>query len=568
MTIRFALPIVLVSGLAAQGPPQTPPRDARPPSEIQTGTAIIRGQITDKDTGLPIARATVRVRADGVTRERQTRSDADGRYAFTELGAGSYAVSAENPAELRATHLGRSFVPPGPMPQPSPAGRSPIVLKAGEIRNDINIALPRALAINGRVVNEFGDPLANVGVSAESIGRQGGGSFGSSRTTDDRGMFRLFGLMPGRYRVCADARGIFSPLSDFDAAQRDRPVRTCYPSTLREGDASPVVLTTSDSGEIEIVMQRGRTFTASGAVRDSTGSAARRPMVTVAKFDRGGMNSTSTTVDAGGQFTAKDLLPGDYAIRAEYGGGGRDPRDIRERELGAVTFQINGADIEGLVVTMTKGVRVVGHVAFEDEVPPASPQMIVREHRDRLAERMVSGPPASASVRDDLTFELSGLFGPQLLAVSGAPRGWIVKTIRYGGNDIMDVPTQFKDASDPQALEIVLSNRGAVVSGLVLEGSGKPSAGSRVVMFPVESARWRTPMSTPVSSSKDGSFTLSPYRAGDYLIVAVPSSSSVFDYGGPDQDGFAALSKVADRISLVENERRTIELRVVALPQR
>ena len=113
-----------------------------------------------------------------------TRAHDDGHYELTGLPAGEYMVQAA-PEEFRATHLMHTYFEPGP----AGARRLTLALKAGEVRSRVDLALPRAFAIAGRVVDDDGEPAANVQITVGSRGAQQIG-----RTTDDRGMFRLFAL--------------------------------------------------------------------------------------------------------------------------------------------------------------------------------------------------------------------------------------------------------------------------------------------------------------------------------------------------------------------------------------
>jgi len=70
------------------------------------------------------------------------------------------------------------------------------------------------------------------------------------------------------------------------------------------------------------------------------------------------------------------------------------------------------------------------------------------------------------------------------------PRGWSVKSIRYDGKEIVDEPTEFNDNSDPSALEVVLSNRGAVVTGRVVDDSGNAVAARWCSCFGAMAPDW------------------------------------------------------------------------------
>jgi hypothetical protein len=66
-----------------------------------------------------------------------------------------------------------------------------------------------------------------------------------------------------------------------------------------------------------------------------------------------------------------------------------------------------------------------------------------------------------------------------------------------------------------------------------------------------------------IALTQNGAFKLTGRREGEYFIAAVPYDYPLFDL---DDGQFTALSKVAERVTLIENERRTIDLHVVKVP--
>jgi hypothetical protein len=536
-----------------------PPRDARPSA---TGTAVIRGRVLDRETGLPLARMIVSLQQSG--RPMETQTDSQGRYEFAGLPAGRYSVSVF-PSESKAFYLRQIHGDDGP--SDVVRRRQPLDLKEGEVREGADIALFRALAIEGRIMDAWGEPVSNMDVLAERV--DGQGSLGARpRQTDDRGVFRLFGLPPGNYRVCAQVRPHFFSSPD-SALVKESTVRTCFPDAVRETDAQPVPLTTADATGIDIRLQRTRAFSVSGIVLDSTGGAAERARIGIVRIEKSGTSGTGVEPNAGGQFTARGLAPGEYAVSAIIGGPGSYPPDPREIEMGYLPFRVEASDVEGLVVTMARPAKVAGRVVFEEGWPPAQrrPPLTVQVRFDRSTHRPMSGPPPSASVKDDLTFELAGLSGPQVIGLSGYPADeWTLKSIRYRGEEILNVPTEFRTSTDPRALEIVLTNRGARLSGRVTDARGVAAedGSALVLIFPASPQEWR-PDGNVVGTAplRDGAFRLGPRRPGEYLIVAVP----VEDYMPPrDAAGFERLAKVAEKVTLLEGDQRTIDLTVVKVP--
>jgi protocatechuate 3,4-dioxygenase beta subunit len=529
--------------------------DPQSAAQGRRGTCEIRGRVTDQASGLPIARALVRLYTNSGGDEMAVRTDEEGRYAVTGLIPGDYDGSVEA-GEFRGTHIAAML---------SSAGGSTrarrIVLKEGDVLQDVDVALRRALALTVRVVNEWGEPLAAVVVTAHG---ENGNDFSRSmtRTTDDRGRVRLFGIQPGRYFVCAAASDI-SP-GAATSARPDRFLRTCYPSAGSEADAELVSLERSDIENLEIRMRRGRTFSVSGTVLDASGAAASSAHVMFSQFDRNTSSSSQVSVDADGHFSLTNIPPGEYAIEASLGGP-EQPEQRRDLERGVQPIRVDTSDIEGLAVTMAKAVDVAGRIVFEDAGQPSNP---TTEH----GRKMIVARPAGdqlpfgqglvmANADEDHSFGITGLFGLRILEVVNMTDGWYVKSIRYRGEEIVGVPTDFKAGSDPSELEVVMSTRGAAVAGRVLDDRGEPVRDAEVFALPADPSQWSPFQLAGASSSESGEFRVGPLRGGDYFIVSRSSSVRLRD--PDDRSMLKQLMEGAERITLGNEEQRTVDLRVV-----
>ena len=547
-----ALLLVLATQLQPASPPRATARDEAPP---RTGTAVIRGRITERDTDVPIARMNVRLFRVGWTRSYDTRADEQGRFTFTRLPAGEYRVSAE-PLRNRKTHLQRAFVEKSADPGGPP---KPIHLSDGEIREGVDIALVPLVAIGGRVLDENGDPLSNIRVQAEPLSRIQGVSTWQSRDTDDRGAFRVYGLVPGRYRICADVETGF-------IEQTEAFVRTCYPSTAIEEESPAVTLAAGENNEIEIRMLRTRVFTLSGTVLDVSGAPAASAFVTFSRILKDGASGgRGWQIDATGRFTVGGLPPGDYGIHASIGALPYGDDDRREPQAGYISLTL-ASDVENLVIAMTRPAKVAGRVTFEDG-PPQRPLSLRVRPVDALAVYPQNVPrrTAPAPVRDDLTFMLENLYGQQFLTVEGLGREWVVKSVRYRNENITGLPVEYKSSADPDDLQIVLTSRVARVIARVVDESGKPAKDGRVMLFPADPRQWVRALGSVQQGirQKDGSYVVGPMRAGDYFVVA-PAADDIIET--VDRSRMEALAKAAERITLSEHEERQIELRVVRIP--
>src|SRR5262249_56923287 len=110
----------------------------------------------------------------------------------------------------------------------------------------------------GRVVDEIGEPVAQVSVSLARRRyvdgeRQLVGQSGSA--TDDRGEFRIFGVPPGQYVLVARLETM-----DFGSRDRVRYVPTYYPGTAVASEAQRITVTAGQEAS-GIVIPLARTST-------------------------------------------------------------------------------------------------------------------------------------------------------------------------------------------------------------------------------------------------------------------------------------------------------------------
>ena len=536
------LPIlVLVLGLA-----QLAPTVAQDPAR----TCEIRGRVTDKDTGQPITRALVQMHSQDGQERFSTHTDATGNFRFTRLAPGQYSGIVQS-GPFRSTHAFGGL---------SGGTGRPILLKEGEVR-EIDVALARTYAIDVRVVDEWGHPLSAVMVSATSVTLGGATAPIGNHTTDDRGRQRVFGLTPGRYIVCAQSDVIGISMN----GRRDALLRTCYPSALDDAEAQPVRVDSADVGEIVIRMRSGRTFAVSGRVVDAAGAPAPAAHLMLAKHWTNGSAGTSVfhTIQPDGQFRIPHVHPGEYAIEASVGGT-ESPEHRRPLERAFASIRVDDADVANVLIALQKAVDVGGRIRLED--PSAAfnrtPGYGAMSVWSRLAEDAGPGRGSLTSdvIGDDLRFTMRRVFGRRTLELMNVPRGWYVKSIRYSGNEIVDQPTTFKDTAEP-AIEILLSNRGAVVTGRVTDDGGDAVQGATVVMFAADRERmaWRSPHSA--RASRAGEFRAGPVRGGDYFLVALPADTRPIQAG--DSRRLERLATVAERVTLGDLDERAVDLRLV-----
>jgi hypothetical protein len=541
---------VLIAGVQSHALPGDAPAPAR-------AACAISGRITEQGSGRPIPRAIVRLVTPSEPLE--TVADDEGRYEFTGLDPGEYALTA-TPGELVATHLAQVYGEPGPLnffesPRPN------LVLKRGDVVRDANIALARALAIEGRVRDPWDEPMANV--SVEVWHADGTAVDARPAETDDRGEFRVYGLAPGRYRVCAHPQSMWGRASDDEL----RFVRTCHLASTSEANAADVILDTEDAIGVDIRAQRSATYSASGSVLDSAGAPAEGATVGAMRDDH---STTAHATSRGGQFALTGLLPGRYAVWASVGGP-EDPRDrrppAREREVAYGMIDIDSSDASGITLSLSKPVTIAGHVRFEGgHEPPGRLHMIVDTRTSQDSPAWIERLPFAA-VDDDLNFELAGVYRlPLIVGIHGLPDGWALRSVAFDRRDVTDVATDFGAGTAKRQLEIRLTNHIGRPRVRVTDDSGRPVISYMAFLLPVDPVRRKEAFwGGDVKPSRDGVLQLGARLPGDYLIAALPLSDYLLLMR--DRSRIEDLASISRRVTLVEGDDQLLELTLTRLPR-
>lgn len=219
----LAVLVVGWSVAASQGPAgqQTP---AQP-------RAVILGQVVDADTGNPVADVTVLMairvapaaRGGGAAsmvpgmavggNQLRLLTGSDGKFVVRDVPVGNVQLST----------TARGYVNGG-YGQTRPGGPvAPYTVEAGSTVSQVTIRVWRTAAVTGMVTDERGEPRPGIQVRAlrqtyqRGQPRLAGSSFA---TTDDRGVYRISGLVPGNYAVVSPQTQLNMPAAIMENAMR------------------------------------------------------------------------------------------------------------------------------------------------------------------------------------------------------------------------------------------------------------------------------------------------------------------------------------------------------------
>lgn len=569
-----------------------PPGDIQIPGmpggrQFKTGTGRIVGRVVSADTGTPLRRAQVRISGPEVG-SKASLTDAEGRYEFRELPAGRFTVSAS-----KSGYVGVQYGQSRPFEQ----GR-PIELADKQVLDKADISMPRGSVISGRIVDEFGEAVADAMVTAMRQSWMGGRRrlvvAGRPGQTNDLGQFRMYGLPPGDYYVSATLRNaesmMFEMIGPMGGPTGSNPgsgyAPTYFPGTSSPTEAQKItVVVGQEAQQTDFALMPVRLARISGVVMSSDGKPVESAMINVLPASRSGdmgmmMMAASARTSKEGQFTVNGVAPGEYTLNARsmrittpdgggtmvftttIGGPGGD-----DSEFAALPVTVAGEDLSNVVVVTSKGATATGRLSFEGGAKPAN-----------LASIRISAAPAEISdgpmmmggsgglAKADGTFELKGLSGHRLIRVGNLPQGWMLKAVRANGAEVTDTGVEFKPGEQLSNIEIVATAKTTEINGGVSSSNGTAVKEYTVVVFSDDPQQWSLPMSRWISGARpdqDGRFKIRNMPAGSYYAAAV----DYLEAGAwSDPDLLERLKTGAKRFTLADGETETLDLKITDGP--
>lgn len=436
-------------------------------------------------------------------------TDQEGRYTVTDVPAGTYQAFTIAPAYVSS----------------SGTGRETVVLTEGETVEGIDFALVRGGVITGRVVDPDGRPAIDQQVNliaADPAPNQRGVNVFSSVQTDDRGIYRMFGLSAGRYKVTSG--------KGENGFNRARPFfkQSFFTEDSDGTDASKAkvveVTEGSETEGVDIILGRAvQTFAASGRIIDGENGQpianTRIGMQQIVDEHSNHYLGVNTSSNSKGEFRIENLPPGKYSIFVSPG------IDTELRSEG-IAFEIVDQEVNGLVVKTAKGSATVsGNIVLDNTDDKAVfaklSQLRIQAFIQAAGPRLGPGMPHVTSVNPDGSFSLSGL-EPGSIYFSlgswdrGQMKGFTIARVEREGV-VEPRGLEIKKGDQITNVRLVVNYGNSTIRGVVKVDDGPPPAGAHVLLRITKDGDARSNMQTPVDSR------------GHFVIDALPNGLYSFE---------------------------------------
>lgn len=513
---RSAVPAVLTllclaAPLFAQSPPKQP--------AAKTPHGSVSGRVTLKDKPAPGIVVGLK-RTDSTNPYDQfskATTDHEGVYRITNLAAGSYQVMAAAPGYIAS--------------DASNARQASIVV-VGEDENvdDVNFSLVRGGVITGKITDADGKPMIQMQVTVYRVDDKQNPPrppyAESNGQTDDRGIYRIFGLNPGKFKVAAgrreDGGGNFNT-SGGNYKQIFHPDATDV--------AKATTIEIAEGGEaknIDISLGRAQqTFSISGRVINSEGGAPVPDMYFGLQRiigDRPDSIATTISSNLRGDFVAEGLTPGKYSVM-QFANGGSELR------VETTIFEVIDQDLTDLTIRLTKGASVSGFLIIESEDKALQSKLTEMRLQGFVQSTTGTGGSGAASpVAADGSFRLSGLQSGTLnVSISGMsspypPKGFSISRIELNG--AVTPRLEVRDAENLTGVRIVLSYGSGSLRGVINLENGTLPPGARYAVRVVRPNENNMYLRPPAADAR-GHFVMDGLPAGTYEITVTIVGANV-----------------------------------------
>jgi hypothetical protein len=500
----------------------------------------IEGQVLNGVTGEPLKKAALILeKQDARNRNPPSAAitDSGGQFVLKDIDPGRYRLSAERNGFLRQSYGARSRGDAGAL----------LTLEPGQRMQKIVIKLMPQGVITGRVVDEDGEPVANVTVQTlRKVYMQGRRQLvpGLAAQSNDLGEYRINGLSAGKYYVAAVVRR--QPSIALTAAD-ERYLPAYYPGTNDPAIAIPLeVAAGSEMRGIDLALRRERTVRVRARIPDLPHGTAVRLLPRGSAFAL--VADDSISVD--GVFEFRGVTPGSYLILVDFQENGKR-RSIRQ------PLDVGNAGVDGVTIAVPPPASIQGQIRLDGQGEVGLGTLFVAL---QLRDPLPMGAPG-AQVKPDGSFILENVTADRYdVIVNGLPASYYLKSARLSDQDVLE--SGFTMTGDTAKLDLLVSPAGGQLEGLAIDAKQQPSKAATVALIPEAERQSRLTLFKTTLTDQNGHYSIQGIAPGSYKVYAfedLPQGAN------QDPDFMKAFEKSAESVTIGEGAHESRQLQQISV---
>jgi Carboxypeptidase regulatory-like domain len=449
---------------------------------------------------------TMKALPTGPKKTYSATSDTGGQFKFESVEPGDYYLTIKHTGFMDQT-----YKPTGHDSE----GR--VHLASARELAGIEIRMVPQAAISGKVVDEDGDPMPSVMVTANKFSYASGHRKlqpADNGMTNDRGEFRLGKLPAGSYYLNAEKLGFDAMLTappppPADGSPEMGYVSTYFPGTTDIQMAEAVEIhPAGDFGGFVIRLQRSHVVRIKGVLTGADGRPLKNAQLMLMSPARPGSMRMTMVNNPEGKFELANVSPGSYVAMTMQMTGASPTVNMQPLVVPAdgVSDIKLGSAAEGVLQGKV-------NLAGDGKIPLKGLQIMLAGDDDSPVM------PVTGAVDESGAFTLNKVAAaPHKLRVMAMPAGVYLKSILWNGRDVLGESLDLT-AGVSGDLQVIIGTDGATIDTAVTHDD-KPIVDATVVLIPEDPAR-RFPENTHSQSTDDkGHATFKDVPPGNYLAFA------------------------------------------------
>lgn len=519
-TIKFTQP--LKAALFILGLLIFVPASLRSQTDSRSGKSEVKVRAIYDDNERPVRRTEVSIHSEDVPNfSRRRITDSNGEVKFNNVPAGSFTIIIGFAGSM---HGNAGFSSKGS------------VVVDGSTKSELTLRAKRGGALTGKITYADGELVVGARVNALTQRGKYWSRLSEPAKTDDRGIYRIYPLAEGEYKVSAYEEG--QSITDLPEGGSSQTTTNYSLNPYYYGggrgfkSAQTIHLEASrEVNNIDITLAERSLYKISGTVLGA-GVPLAGATLSLRIRDEGDAENpgrmfymgTTSQADNKGVWVFADVPEGSYYLEVSSEQPIESFVSPRDRSPQRFVWQpypieVTNSDIANVVISAAEGGRLSGVVTVEGDKPLARGEIFLRSSGIIRPPDWRNHTALESGSKGEFTLNAIPP-GDHFLLMNPWDNNYYVKSITWKNRDHFRFPFTITEGGEVKGVRIVLATDVSDAKGRLVYADSNPVVRSPILLLPVEEWRWNVTNFRFFGTDKDGRFR---YKGppGEYGVIVL-----------------------------------------------